>query len=124
MGIGITSNYECGESSYINYAVSIPNGDRHYLEHGHELYLTGRTAVSIPNGDRHYLEPIKPSDIKRRPSEFQSPMGIGITSNYRPPGHACPCSVFQSPMGIGITSNATNPLLSESHLGGFNPQWG
>ena len=38
------------------WCVSIPNGDRHYLElqQGDVLYLA--LEVSIPNGDRHYLE--------------------------------------------------------------------
>ena len=58
MGIGITSNCAYGHMSIIKYVVSIPNGDRHYLE----LQLTVRqpmafSLVSIPNGDRHYLEP-------------------------------------------------------------------
>ena len=67
--------------------------------------------VSIPNGDRHYLEPYITLSLNRLDGVFQSPMGIGITSNT--------CSVavdplptpFQSPMGIGITSNFIAAML-------------
>ena len=60
MGIGITSNRS---------DMGIPNP---------------RTSVSIPNGDRHYLElrnKAKAGDVVKM---FQSPMGIGITSNIVP----------------------------------------
>ena len=58
MGIGITSNCcRRSRSSAIAMSVSIPNGDRHYLEPppqmGSEIAIL---KVSIPNGDRHYLE--------------------------------------------------------------------
>ena len=36
--------------------VSIPNGDRHYLEHDIVSNAVLHVVVSIPNGDRHYLE--------------------------------------------------------------------
>ena len=36
--------------------VSIPNGDRHYLEQKLFMSEAGTVRVSIPNGDRHYLE--------------------------------------------------------------------
>ena len=57
MGIGITSNLG-----------SIPP----------ELE---RIPVSIPNGDRHYLELCQPARYGAH-WRFQSPMGIGITSNF------------------------------------------
>ena len=58
MGIGITSNDLCGN------------------------IVCAKSDVSIPNGDRHYLEPGCPSFPSVLDSGFQSPMGIGITSNW------------------------------------------
>ena len=43
--------------------------------------------VSIPNGDRHYLEPAN-AETAWVHTEFQSPMGIGITSNWGGEGAA------------------------------------
>ena len=104
MGIGITSNCALAHMCPVFVRVSIPNGDRHYLErtklcssvkpvlvsipngdrHYLERGLSGLEimdlSVSIPNGDRHYLEHWAKSPI-RGGNEFQSPMGIGITSN-------------------------------------------
>ena len=100
MGIGITSN-----------------------SHNH---LTGRTPpelVSIPNGDRHYLElnTIRDSIVI---FEFQSPMGIGITSN--PDLHR----QVEEYRKVSIPNGDRHYLeqyldLSETQLReGFNPQWG
>ena len=60
MGIGITSNSELGGSIPPELGVSIPNGDRHYLELPRNQSATGIGSVSIPNGDRHYLELLMP----------------------------------------------------------------
>ena len=80
MGIGITSNSGVSVSWKAPPEVSIPNGDRHYLEPESDQEMwsemlfqspmgIGITSnlvtticivvqnVSIPNGDRHYLEP-------------------------------------------------------------------
>ena len=59
MGIGITSNWGDAFGCYPEVSVSIPNGDRHYLERGRSLRKLGNAPVSIPNGDRHYLEQLK-----------------------------------------------------------------
>ena len=40
------------------FKVSIPNGDRHYLELSRGRAGECFEVVSIPNGDRHYLEPV------------------------------------------------------------------
>ena len=57
MGIGITSNFLGRWTSKHIEMVSIPNGDRHYLErHPDSPQRKTRVGVSIPNGDRHYLE--------------------------------------------------------------------
>ena len=88
--------------------VSIPNGDRHYLEllRNKKGEVIRIFRVSIPNGDRHYLELPKRSSFTPYIVLFQSPMGIGITSNYRCKRFILTCTIrFQSPMGIGITSN-------------------
>ena len=57
MGIGITSNFSQVSYYVKKKSVSIPNGDRHYLEHRSWAFLCANGGVSIPNGDRHYLEP-------------------------------------------------------------------
>ena len=59
MGIGITSNQRSMRSMVV------------------------ATHVSIPNGDRHYLEPHNHRNACIWIGWFQSPMGIGITSNRR-----------------------------------------
>ena len=105
MGIGITSNNICAGSLARAHMVSIPNGDRHYLEHALGYYPRVSKVVSIPNGDRHYLERIYRSGTEENLG-FQSPMGIGITSNRWRCWICHITSWFQSPMGIGITSNA------------------
>ena len=56
MGIGITSNYHLAAIVLREISVSIPNGDRHYLEPYGHIVNTDCNSVSIPNGDRHYLE--------------------------------------------------------------------
>ena len=56
MGIGITSNPTGCYVFKPEYVVSIPNGDRHYLERNNEGVEIATILVSIPNGDRHYLE--------------------------------------------------------------------
>ena len=57
MGIGITSNWMVGGLLLEFEQVSIPNGDRHYLELARRgVVLSRLDLVSIPNGDRHYLE--------------------------------------------------------------------
>ena len=61
--------------------VSIPNGDRHYLERKQPFVSDDVRPVSIPNGDRHYLE-LPQGEHSVLTVKFQSPMGIGITSNY------------------------------------------
>ena len=85
----------------------------------------GKLDVSIPNGDRHYLE--QQQAIRRQPPEqFQSPMGIGITSNsflgekYDP-----------IPAAVSIPNGDRHYLELEVLLGvlpadceRFNPQWG
>ena len=110
--------------------VSIPNGDRHYLEQLTNLKFLSLGSVSIPNGDRHDLELYHRVDRLLMRGEFQSPMGIGITSNdcHRVSGPSRSVvsipngdrhylelvrnesgeiiRMFQSPMGIGITSNS------------------
>ena len=82
MGIGITSNRSVRHTPHRTDFVSIPNGDRHYLELQEMIQVVQKAAVSIPNGDRHYLEPY-PECGDRLKERFQSPMGIGITSNRR-----------------------------------------
>ena len=57
MGIGITSNQVVCVNPLLLWRVSIPNGDRHYLEHYVGGVIPPEIGVSIPNGDRHYLEP-------------------------------------------------------------------
>ena len=65
-------------------------------------------AVSIPNGDRHYLEQQRVVLLEHPTQTFQSPMGIGITSNNHKIASIALTQKFQSPMGIGITSNGMN----------------
>ena len=100
MGIGITSNWGMVARRRRTESVSIPNGDRHYLE-----LPSGCVLICIV--------------------VFQSPMGIGITSNpvmlFVMPEIE---GVFQSPMGIGITSNLLPLLRPAPFVAGFNPQWG
>ena len=142
MGIGITSNHRCctAPASTAN-AVSIPNGDRHYLEpttfaNGEMIseefqspmgigITSNRPTctlqalpirVSIPNGDRHYLE-LNESAAILLGSPFQSPMGIGITSNFILSLIDSLPRKFQSPMGIGITSNMLLGVSLFSALG-------
>ena len=55
MGIGITSNKKYTPRTPF-LKVSIPNGDRHYLEQNAVKHGSVKVEVSIPNGDRHYLE--------------------------------------------------------------------
>ena len=81
-------------------------------------------SVSIPNGDRHYLEPYLRYLNNYGIATFQSPMGIGITSNaHTPMAKWRGYPLFQSPMGIGITSNGRIAMFG-AQKGGFNPQWG
>ena len=163
MGIGITSNLVVlprrsdkvavsipnGDRHYLELfppahptttlIVSIPNGDRHYLEHTQLREVPTELGVSIPNGDRHYLEPnlevlnLAGNELFQSPmgigitsnseanaigegaTAFQSPMGIGITSNHFERFHATPEKMFQSPMGIGITSNGASREPKGSH---------
>ena len=85
MGIGITSNSLLDHHRFQSGWVSIPNGDRHYLERSTFHAFNKRKTVSIPNGDRHYLERRSKEGVKTCLRTFQSPMGIGITSNSRSP---------------------------------------
>ena len=57
MGIGSISNLVAAVMVQVRIDVSIPNGDRLYLELGKRTKLPPRFLVSIPNGDRLYLEP-------------------------------------------------------------------
>ena len=101
MGIGITSNLHEFMGGEWSSGVSIPNGDRHYLEPNLDaLDLSRNRLVSIPNGDRHYLE-------------REIPPEIGQLTD-----------LFQSPMGIGITSNGGMWVWVKRRLCSFNPQWG
>ena len=56
--------------------VSIPNGDRHYLEHeGEQNDYRHICNVSIPNGDRHYLERQFFEDIVQDAASFNPQWG-------------------------------------------------
>ena len=76
MGIGITSNCSSLEHLDLGFNVSIPNGDRHYLE---LLDLDGpmprNKNVSIPNGDRHYLEQLSNNRLDSIPPSFNPQWG-------------------------------------------------
>ena len=62
MGIGITSNAISDPIWGGDNFVSIPNGDRHYLERSGGSMCRLHYGVSIPNGDRHYLEQLTDLD--------------------------------------------------------------
>ena len=100
MGIGITSN------RYRN------------------IWLNGFGKVSIPNGDRHYLEQEFVISVRAVVGVFQSPMGIGITSNGK---GGCLCRLRS---GVSIPNGDRHYLehsrirrFSELNTS-FNPQWG
>ena len=125
MGIGITSNGVSVRAAADILGVSIPNGDRHYLELLQDAGILQKTCVSIPNGDRHYLEQFADGvtlldiivSIPNGDRHYlePSPHESKTTGDYWR---------FQSPMGIGITSNLAAASGKLSHTTSFNPQWG
>ena len=128
MGIGITSNYKRGPlSPPLANRFQSPMGigiTSNYFDEGE--WRKAEDEVSIPNGDRHYLE-LQGSCWRQTPRhQFQSPMGIGITSNYQRCTGATASDPlrFQSPMGIGITSNYGSGQSLRWQTFCFNPQWG
>ena len=106
------------------WSVSIPNGDRHYLELSSVSQVQNYLKpVSIPNGDRHYLEP---------KAQFAAGVTLLVSipngdRHYLEPSWGCSTTcekLFQSPMGIGITSNIHQAAAFGLECYRFNPQWG